>query len=1079
MANYTNLKNIINNVIRTNGHGDITGANLNQTLQQMVTDLGANYQYAGVATPSTNPGSHDQNVFYIATLAGTYSYFNSIVIPKGITVLRWDGSWSATTLYTVDTGLSQDSEALVQSGTVFEKFKIDGGPWDVSAHFPSAGPNNDGKFTLDYILANANTLIPTAWRKGGMSIRFVQRSDNKYVQYRLMTDGFSLTPSNWQGVDNVPTGGSNNLAKSGNVAGVAAESDITKKDKKLNSNLINPNEILTGKYIKWSGAIGNGATNFVVTGLIPINGNDIIKNGSVSSGTEIRNYVVYDANLSIVYIADADATTYTYDSSRGDKFIRLGFKTDNLTRTYPTYYANYGNTLHTYEAYTDDAEMDSIKSRLSGVETGLSTAVSEFKRLGFLNLTLLTGNNYASPSAAIAAIPSAFQYKGLEITYYDSSLERYVKARCKASTFRTEIEFWEINEFIPSIISTSTSQGQGIRALIDTKVSKKINSNIVNPEFIKTACYIHKSTGSIIVNVDPLYIVTGLIPINGNDITLSVAIQSPSDVASYVVYDENGKVVYVGANKEASYTYNASRGDRYIRLGFKSDSLPSAYPTYYANYGNTLHTYEAYTENTDIDGLLQDVEELKGGSTASIDFDTISVINNPSTLYGVWNDLNENRNYHNVLYADHLLYGLEYYDRYFGFRYQNIKEYPIIGFYNNINPSGGTTADVVPMTETVRLVSGRYFKNINISKKFTKASVGQNIKPRVLCMGDSVTESAGSNMQKISGMPQQYWSWLAWFFAQDKKDNGGNGFDFVSVGTKPLTSNPIFGATDSFTINNVTYKTYATAKGGLTIQDLNYPSQGDDPNTEEVEGEGVNPFYDSSLNRFSFAFYLDNFRTMDDNGNRLYFDVQQSTTGTAGSGNVGYLADGSVAKDADDNTLYIGKQIGDTESMNVCCPTHVVINLNHNSSYDNYVATLPAIIADIKSVVPDVFVILMDIDSTGTYTPSLYPIVPYEFAKLSKGLHDKNCRIYTYQQSLESAANKIYVCSGNLVQPLVDVIRGVFSKEADYIGTDEDIKNGISPTYPISPVQYHPNNLAHRGWGYQLYSLIKYTLSLI
>lgn len=124
MANYSNLKNIIDQVVRTNGQGDITGANLNQTLQQMVTDLGANYQYAGVATPSTNPGSPDQNVFFIATLAGTYSFFNGIVLPKGISLLRWNGSWSSTTLYTVDTELTPNSEALVQSGTVYSHLSL-------------------------------------------------------------------------------------------------------------------------------------------------------------------------------------------------------------------------------------------------------------------------------------------------------------------------------------------------------------------------------------------------------------------------------------------------------------------------------------------------------------------------------------------------------------------------------------------------------------------------------------------------------------------------------------------------------------------------------------------------------------------------------------------------------------------------------------------------------------------------------------------------------------------------------------------------------------------------------------------
>lgn len=222
MANYSNLKNIIDQVVRTNGQGDITGANLNHTLQQMVTDLGANYQYAGVAVPSTNPGSPDQNVFYIATLAGKYSYFNSIVLPKGITVLRWNGSWSSTTLYTVDTGLTPESEALVQSGTVFEKFKFDGGPWAVSAHFPSSGPNNDGKFTLEYILTNANTLIPVIWRMPGMSIKFID-SENKYVQYRYMGTATTGNPNpfiytaNWQGVDTEPSEESINLVESGGV----------------------------------------------------------------------------------------------------------------------------------------------------------------------------------------------------------------------------------------------------------------------------------------------------------------------------------------------------------------------------------------------------------------------------------------------------------------------------------------------------------------------------------------------------------------------------------------------------------------------------------------------------------------------------------------------------------------------------------------------------------------------------------------------------------------------------------------------------------------------------------------------
>lgn len=50
--------------------------------------------------------------------------------------------------------------------------------------------------------SNLNTLIPTSVRHGGMSIRFIQgsvpNSDNKYVQYRLMSDTFDTNVNNWQ-----------------------------------------------------------------------------------------------------------------------------------------------------------------------------------------------------------------------------------------------------------------------------------------------------------------------------------------------------------------------------------------------------------------------------------------------------------------------------------------------------------------------------------------------------------------------------------------------------------------------------------------------------------------------------------------------------------------------------------------------------------------------------------------------------------------------------------------------------------------------------------------------------------------
>ena len=92
--------------------------------------------------------------------------------------------------------------------------------YDVTAN------NNGATFpSLSALLSSENlsTLIPTSVRHGGMSVRFVQSSDNKYVQYRCVADEFTTDTAQWQGVDEKPTAGSDNLVKSGGVDGVLEE----------------------------------------------------------------------------------------------------------------------------------------------------------------------------------------------------------------------------------------------------------------------------------------------------------------------------------------------------------------------------------------------------------------------------------------------------------------------------------------------------------------------------------------------------------------------------------------------------------------------------------------------------------------------------------------------------------------------------------------------------------------------------------------------------------------------------------------------------------------------------------------
>lgn len=80
MGNYEQLKAAIAAVIKQNGNNEITGDLLQNTLTTIVSNVGNDSTFAGVATPDTVPGSPDQNVFYIAGSRGVYNNFDGTTI---------------------------------------------------------------------------------------------------------------------------------------------------------------------------------------------------------------------------------------------------------------------------------------------------------------------------------------------------------------------------------------------------------------------------------------------------------------------------------------------------------------------------------------------------------------------------------------------------------------------------------------------------------------------------------------------------------------------------------------------------------------------------------------------------------------------------------------------------------------------------------------------------------------------------------------------------------------------------------------------------------------------------------------
>lgn len=169
MANYATLKAAIQQVVKTNGNNEITGALLQQSLLAMINSLGGYYQFAGIATPSTNPGTPDQNVFYLASTAGTYANFGSLVLADGeIAILKYNGAWS------------KDSTGATSLENVEQK----------SAELNFLAFGDTAVYTITTAIARVVSTYPN-YKKGGLKLTF--NSSAGVVTYYLDNTVWSTT----------------------------------------------------------------------------------------------------------------------------------------------------------------------------------------------------------------------------------------------------------------------------------------------------------------------------------------------------------------------------------------------------------------------------------------------------------------------------------------------------------------------------------------------------------------------------------------------------------------------------------------------------------------------------------------------------------------------------------------------------------------------------------------------------------------------------------------------------------------------------------------------------------------------
>lgn len=104
-------------------------------------------------------------------------------------------AWKKLASYTypgLDEVPTSGSANFVKSGGVFDEITNNGAAFDVTVY-------NSGVTYAS--LSEALNAVPADYKKGGMSIKYVQSSDNKYVQYFLTKNTWSKSDGDWEKVN--------------------------------------------------------------------------------------------------------------------------------------------------------------------------------------------------------------------------------------------------------------------------------------------------------------------------------------------------------------------------------------------------------------------------------------------------------------------------------------------------------------------------------------------------------------------------------------------------------------------------------------------------------------------------------------------------------------------------------------------------------------------------------------------------------------------------------------------------------------------------------------------------------------
>jgi hypothetical protein len=124
MAYWEQLKSAVSAVVKANNNQEITGSNMQQILVSMISNIGSNYQYVGIANTKTVPPHFDGKVFYIAYEKGSYPNFKLYVDDNdGAAIFKnnGEGGWTKDILgYGATPDINDDTVKFVDRGSWVE-----------------------------------------------------------------------------------------------------------------------------------------------------------------------------------------------------------------------------------------------------------------------------------------------------------------------------------------------------------------------------------------------------------------------------------------------------------------------------------------------------------------------------------------------------------------------------------------------------------------------------------------------------------------------------------------------------------------------------------------------------------------------------------------------------------------------------------------------------------------------------------------------------------------------------------------------------------------------------------------------